>query len=311
MSAPELSPGVPSGPAAGVGAVPAAAGPAAVPTARRGRRSLAARVVEVGAAVVVGLVVLVTLVGPWLAPADPYRVDVTAGLQAPGTGGHLFGTDAEGRDVLSRVLTGGRETVLSTLLVIAVAALVGTAIGLAAASGPRWVDEVLMRICDVFLSVPSLVLALGVAAVLGPSLSSAVIALAVTWWPGYARLVRSVVRDTLQLEYVAAARVLGVSRARLVRRHLLPSIGDTLLVQTTVDVAAVILVISGLSFIGVGAQVPSAEWGAMVADGRSYVVTAWWIVVVPGLAIAVTAVAAQLLGDALRTRLDPTLRNRR
>lgn len=278
--------------------------------AKRGRR-WTARVVEISALVVVLGVLVVTLVGPWLAPGDPDRVDVANAFLSPGTAGHLLGTDAEGRDVLSRVLTGGRETVLSTLLVITFAALVGTAVGLAAAAGPRWLDELLMRICDVFLSVPSLVLALGVAAVLGPSLSSAVIALAVTWWPGYARLVRSVVRDTLQLEYVAAARVLGVSRTRLVRRHLLPSVGDTLLVQTTVDVAAIILVISGLSFIGVGAQVPSAEWGAMVADGRSYVVTAWWIVVVPGLAIAITAIAAQLLGDSLRVRLDPTLRNRR
>lgn len=267
-------------------------------------------VTELVSGTVVVLVLLATLLGPWLAPADPYRVDVTDAFAAPGSPGHLLGTDAEGRDVLSRLLVGARETVLSTLIVIAVAAVVGTAIGVAAAAGPRWVDEVLMRVCDVFLSVPSLVLALGVAAVLGPSLSSAVIALAVTWWPGYARLVRSVVRDTLQLEYVAAARVLGVSRARLVRRHLLPSIGDTLLVQTTVDVAAVVLVVSGLSFIGVGAQVPSAEWGAMVADGRSYVVTAWWISIAPGVAIAVTAIAAQLLGDAVRTRLDPTLSRR-
>lgn len=267
-------------------------------------------VTELLAGGVVGLVLVVSVLGPWLAPQDPYRVDVTQALQAPSWGGHLLGTDAEGRDVLSRLLVGARETVLSTLVVIVVAAVVGTAVGVAAAAGPRWVDEVLMRICDVFLSVPSLVLALGVAAVLGPSLSSAVIALAVTWWPGYARLVRSVVRDTLQLEYVSAARVLGVSRSRLVRRHLLPSIGDTLLVQTTVDVAAVVLVVSGLSFIGVGAQVPSAEWGAMVADGRSYVVTAWWVSIAPGLAIAVTAVAAQLLGDAVRTRLDPTLSRR-
>ena len=287
----------------------AVAAPAPVPLPRR--REVLSRLVEVLAALVVLGVVIVTFLGSWLAPFDPYRVDVSAAFLPPGVDGHLFGTDAEGRDVLSRILVGAHETVFSTVIVILAAAVLGTAVGVAAAAGPRWVDEVLMRICDVFLSVPSLVLALGVAAVLGPSLSSAVIALAVTWWPGYARLVRSVVRDTLQLEYVAAARVLGVSRTRMVRRHLLPGIRDTLLVQTTVDVAAIILVISGLSFIGVGAQVPSAEWGAMVADGRSYVVTAWWVAVFPGLAIAVTAIAAQLLGDALRVRLDPTLRSRR
>lgn len=275
------------------------------------RRPLVGRVVEVGSVVVVLGIVAVTLLGFWFAPHDPYRVEVVDAFLAPGVDGHLLGTDSEGRDVLSRLLVGARETLVSTAIVIIAAAFVGTTVGVAAAAGPRWLDELLMRVADVFLSVPALVLALGVAAVLGPSLSSAVIALVITWWPGYARLTRSVVRDTLQLEYISAARVLGVSRAHLVRRHLLPGIRDTLLVQTTVDVAAIILVISGLSFIGVGAQVPSAEWGAMVAAGRSHVVTAWWIAVVPGAAIAITAIAAQLLGDALRVRLDPTLRGGR
>ena len=277
---------------------------------RRPRRGLA-QIVDAASFVVIGLAALVAVLGPLLAPADPYRVDVSQSLLAPGVQGHLLGTDNEGRDLLSRVFFGARETLLATVIVILVAAVLGSLVGIAAASGPRWLDELLMRTCDVFLSVPSLVLALGVAAVLGPSLRSAVIALAVTWWPGYARLVRSVVRDTLQLEYVAAARVLGVGPLRLVRRHLLPSIRDTLLVQTTIDVAAVILVISGLSFIGVGAQPPSAEWGAMIADGRQYIVTAWWTVVIPGVAVAVTAIASQLAGDALRVRFDPTLRNPR
>lgn len=279
-------------------------------TARRPHRGFA-HIIDVLAFIVIGLATLVAVLGPWLAPDDPYRVDVGQALLSPGTQGHLLGTDNEGRDLLSRLFFGARETLVATGIVIGAAAVVGGLVGIASAAGPRWLDELLMRICDVFLSVPSLVLALGVAAVLGPSLESAVIALAVTWWPGYARLIRSVVRDTLQLEYVAAARVLGVGRMRLVRRHLLPSIRDTLLVQTTIDVAAVILVVSGLSFIGVGAQPPSAEWGAMIADGRQYIVTAWWAVVVPGVAVALTAIAAQLAGDALRVRFDPTLRNPR
>lgn len=273
----------------------------------RSRRGLI-QLLDVAAFAVIGLATLIAVLGPLLAPADPYQVDVSQSLLAPGAGGHLLGTDNEGRDLLSRVLFGARETLVATVIVIGVAAVIGGLVGISAATGPRWLDELLMRICDVFLSVPSLVLALGVAAVLGPSLRSAVIALAVTWWPGYARLIRSVARETLQLEYVAAARVLGVGPRQLVRRHLLPSIRDTLLVQTTIDVAAVILVVSGLSFIGVGAQPPSAEWGAMIADGRQYIVTAWWTVVVPGLAVAVTAIAAQLAGDALRVRFDPTLR---
>lgn len=265
-------------------------------------------VVDRAAFVVAALIVVVVVLGPWLAPQDPYQVEFSQALEPPGAA-HWLGTDSEGRDILSRILVGGRSTLLSTLTVIVVAAVVGTLVGTLAAIGPRWLDEVLMRVADIGLSVPALVLALGFAAALGASLRSAVIALALTWWPGYARLVRALVRETMTRDFIGSAQVLGVSRSRLVLRHLLPNSLDALYVQTTLDVAAVTLVISGLSFIGVGAQPPAAEWGAMVAGARDYIVSGWWTVAMPGAAIALTAITFNLVGDALRVRNDPTLRS--
>jgi peptide/nickel transport system permease protein len=263
---------------------------------------------ERAAVVVAALVILVAVVGPFVAPHDPYRVALDQSLQPP-SAEHWFGTDADGRDVFSRVLAGARVTLLATFVVIAVATVIGVVLGTAAALGGRIVDEILMRICDIGLSFPAMILALGLAAAMGPSLESAVIALALTWWPGYARLVRTLVRETLHAEYVDAARSIGMSRWRLITRHVLPNSLDTLYVQITLDVAAVILVISGLSFVGVGAQPPSAEWGALVAAGRNNVVNGWWVVALPGAAIALTAIAFNLVGDRLRVRNDPTLGN--
>jgi peptide/nickel transport system permease protein len=278
------------------------------PVPIRGRRWLpAGEWIERAAIVVAVLVVVVALVGPFLAPHDPYQVDLSKSLLPPSTD-HWFGTDADGRDVFSRVLAGARVTLFATAIVIAAATVIGVVLGTLAALGGRIVDEILMRICDIGLSFPPMILALGLAAALGPSLTSAVVALSLTWWPGYARLVRTLVRETLHQEYVDAARSVGVPLWRLIRRHILPNSLDTLYVQITIDVAAVILVISGLSFIGVGAQTPSAEWGALVAAGRDHVVNAWWVVAMPGAAIALTAIAFNLVGDRLRVRNDPSLR---
>ncbi|MFV2197711.1 ABC transporter permease [Nocardiopsis sp. LOL_012] len=254
-----------------------------------------------------GFMVLLALVGPYLAPMSPYAVDLGAALQPP-SAEHWFGTDVNGRDILSRLLVGGRTTLLATVAVIAAAMVIGTLVGTAAALGRRVVDEILMRICDIGLSMPAIIVALGLAAAMGPSLQSAVIALAATWWPGYARLVRTLVREVRDAEFVESARMLGVSPARLVFRHVLPNSLSPLYVQTTLDVSAVMLVISGLSFVGVGAQVPSAEWGAMIAASRDTAITAWWTVFFPGAAIAVTAIAFNLVGDWLRVRTDPTLK---
>lgn len=273
--------------------------------ARTGRMSIVDRV----ALTIAAVMVLIAFIGPLLAPHDPYAVDLGQTLHGP-SGAHWFGTDANGRDVFSRVLYGARVSLLATVVVIAVATLIGTLIGTLAALGGRIVDEVLMRICDIGLSLPAIILALGLAAALGPGLKSAVIALCLTWWPGYARLVRTLVRDVRDAEYVEAARTLGVSTPRLVFRHVLPNSLDTLYVQTTLDVSAVMLVISGLSFVGVGAQVPSAEWGAMIAGAAGNLTNGWWAVVFPGLAIMLTAVSFNLVGDWLRVRNDPTLRGR-
>ncbi|MEV5555302.1 ABC transporter permease [Nonomuraea wenchangensis] len=261
-----------------------------------------------GAALAVAVVVVaMAAVGPLVAPHDPYAVNLTDALLPP-SAEHWFGTDANGRDVLSRVLHGARVTLPATLVVIAASTVIGVLIGTVAALGGKVVDEVLMRITDIGLSLPAIILALGLSAALGPGLSSAVIALSVTWWPGYARLARTLVREVKDAEYVDAARVLGVPQGRLIFRHILPNALNTLYVQTTVDVGAVMLVISGLSFIGVGAQVPSAEWGAMIAGEANNLTNAWWAVAFPGLALLLTALAFNLVGDWLRVRNDPTIR---
>ncbi|MEU6796153.1 ABC transporter permease [Nonomuraea wenchangensis] len=263
--------------------------------------------VEGVALAVVVVVVAMAAVGPLVAPHDPYAVNLTDALLPP-SAEHWFGTDANGRDVLSRVLFGARVTLPATLVVIAASTVIGVLIGTVAALGGKVVDEVLMRITDIGLSLPAIILALGLSAALGPGLSSAVIALSVTWWPGYARLARTLVREVKDAEYVDAARVLGVPQGRLIFRHILPNALNTLYVQTTVDVGAVMLVISGLSFIGVGAQVPSAEWGAMIAGEANNLTNAWWAVAFPGLALLLTALAFNLVGDWLRVRNDPTIR---
>lgn len=251
-------------------------------------------------------ILFAAIFGKDLAPYDPYYVNLKDSLLPPSSE-HWFGTDANGRDLFSRILVGASSSLLSTLAVIMFAALVGTFFGTISALGPRWIDEIIMRTSDVALAFPALILALGFAAALGPSLRSAVIALALTWWPGYARLVRTFVLDVKHREYVDAAKVLGVSRLRLIFKHILPNALINLYVQITIDVSAVLLVISGLSFIGIGAQAPSAEWGALVADGRTYILTGWWTVMIPGAVICITAILFNLAGDALRIKNDPTL----
>jgi peptide/nickel transport system permease protein len=279
------------------------------PPARPRKRRRGAPVAERIALVVVALVVVIAVIGPWIAPYDPYKVDLPQALQPP-SATHWFGTDVNGRDVLSRVLVGAQTTLSATGIVLLITVIVGVVVGTAAALGGRVVDEILMRITDIGLALPSIILALGFAVALGPGLPSAVVAIAATWWPGYARLVRSIVRETRHAEFVESATALGVSRWRLITRHILPNSLDPLYVQITLDVAAVMLVISGLSFVGVGAQVPSAEWGAMIAAAADNVLNGWWALLFPGLAIAITAIAFNLSGDWLRVRQDPTLRER-
>jgi peptide/nickel transport system permease protein len=252
----------------------------------------------------VALMVFLAVFGPMLAPQSPDAINPAIALQSPGSA-HWFGTDILGRDGFSRVLA-----LLRTFAVLAVAAVIGITVGTVSALGGRVVDEIIMRICDVGLALPSIVFAMGLAAALGPSLRSAAIAMTVTWWPGYARLVRTIVREIRDADYVESARALGVGRWRLVWRHILANSMSTMYVQLTLDVSAAMIVISGLSFIGVGAQAPSAEWGAMIAASTDNLTNGWWAMLFPGLGIAITAISFNLAGDWVRVRTDPTLRGR-
>jgi peptide/nickel transport system permease protein len=254
------------------------------------------------------LIIGVAVAGPLVARGDPYTVNFADNLSAP-SAAHWFGTDEAGRDVLLRVVYGARTTLSAAAIVLAIAATAGTVIGTVAATGGRAVDEFLMRVTDIGMSFPPLVLAIGLSAAFGGGLSGAIAAIALTWWPGYARIVRTLVGDTITRPFVENARVLGVSRVRLLARHVLPNALDLLFVQVTLDVAFVAVTLSGLSFVGAGARPPSAEWGAMIYEGTQVISSSWWVAVFPGLALTLTAISFSLIGDLLRSQLDPRVRN--
>jgi peptide/nickel transport system permease protein len=279
---------------------PALAGPSA--EAGVGSRGWLRACRSLGVWLSVSLIIL-AIFGPVLAPQNPDAVNVGQRLLGPDAQ-HWFGTDGVGADVFSRVLAGAQVTLGAVAVVIASGAVIGAVIGTAAALGGRVADELLMRLTDIGLAFPPLILALGLAAALGPSLQSAVIALSITWWPRYARLFRTMIVTAAREDYVAAAREMGASRVRIIWRHLLPATTGTLLVQVTVDVANVVLTLSALSFIGVGAQPPQPEWGAMIAEGQTYLPIIWWPVLFPGLALMVTGIAFSLAGDWLRDWFD-------
>ena len=255
------------------------------------------------------VILLIAVLGGLIAPHDPLQIDFRGKLEPP-SWEHLMGKDGSGRDVLSRLLAGAQLTILSTFNVIIVVLVIGCTIGMVSAFLGGWVDNLLMRISDIWLGFPPLILALGFAAALEASLEAAIWALIFSWWPNYARLSRMIAVDILSRKYIAGATALGVPTWRKVMFYVLPNTFDVLIIQVTLDISAVMLAISGLSFIGVGAQIPAPEWGAMIADGRAYVNMAWWVVVYPGLAIFFTALAFNIIGDMLRRELDPTLRRR-
>jgi peptide/nickel transport system permease protein len=253
------------------------------------------------------LIVLVAVFAPLLAPfpADAgSATDPVAALQAPSLH-HLFGTDQVGRDVFSRVLYGARVSPLVALLVLVIACLVGIPLGVVAGYFGGVADEAIMRITDIFLAFPSLLLSLAFAAVLPPSLTSLTIAIAITWWPWYTRLIRGQAASVAGRPYVESCRALGIPAWRILLRHVLPNSVTPLIVQVSLDVGGVILTASALSFLGLGAQDPTPDWGLMVAEGQNYFTTQWWLVTYPGLAILLTALAFNLLGDGLRDVLDP------
>jgi peptide/nickel transport system permease protein len=253
------------------------------------------------------LIVIVAIFAPLLAPfagdagtaTHPFSV-----LHAPSSS-HWFGTDEVGRDILSRVLYGARVSPVIAIVVLVIACLIGVPLGVAAGFLGGWIDELIMRVTDIFLAFPPLLLALALAAVLPASLTSLTIAIAAVWWPWYVRLIRGQAASVAGRPYVEACRALGISRLRIIFRHILPNSITPLLVQVSLDVGGVILTASALSFLGLGAQDPTPDWGLMVAEGQSYFTPDWWLVTFPGLAILLTAFAFNLLGDGLRDVLDP------
>jgi peptide/nickel transport system permease protein len=280
---------------------------AARPTRRRRvLRQLVANPVSAAGLVLTILLVLVAIAAPLLAARDPLALDQANRLLPPSEA-HLFGTDEGGRDIFSRVLYGARSSLFAAAVILALATVIGTTIGLAAGYLGGRVDEALMRVTDMFLAFPALVLAMGAAAALGPSLLNATIATGIVWWPWYARLVRG---QTLQLKYqpFVEAGVLAGGRGRwILLRHILPNCLTPIIVQMSLDVGYAILTLASLSFIGLGAQPPAPEWGSMIAIGRDYILDQPWYVTFPGLAIFVAVMAFNLLGDGLQEALSPRL----
>ena len=248
------------------------------------------------------LAVAVALLSPLFVPESTVTSDIVHSLQPP-SWTHWFGTDDQGRDVFWRVVAGTRYSLLSTLVVVAAYSLIGALVAAIAAFGGKLLDEALMRFTDAVMAIPTIVFALGFAAALGPGLHSAIVALSITAWPVTARMLRGEIHQTLTRPYVEGARVLGVGRTRLLLRHILPNSLDALVVKWGADVGSTVLVISGLSFIGVRPQPPSPEWGAMVSEGSGYISSAWWVAVFPGMAIAIVAVVFALLADVIQERL--------
>jgi peptide/nickel transport system permease protein len=281
------------------------------------RRLLASSRLGLLGAAIVFVVTLVSLVGfvaelfdfPFT-PYGPLEQDLAARLEAP-SAAHPLGTDELGRDILSRILAGAHFSLEVAVIVLSAAIVIGLLVGIAAGFAGGIVDEVLMRVTDLFLAFPALILAAAIAATLGPSLQTTMVALAVVFWPWYARLVRSQVLSLRQEEFVLAARTQGASTWHIMFRTLLPNVLPLIIVQAALDTGYVILSTSALSFLGLGAQPPTPEWGAMVLQAASYQQDFWWYPVFPGLALAVTALGFNLLGDGLRDWTDPLLRGSR
>lgn len=293
------------------------AGGVATGGARATRRTLGSKLLANPVSLVALLFLILVLVcavaAPWLAPHDPDLQSLRRRLLPPvwlpgGSAAHPLGTDPLGRDMLSRILYGARISLLVGVSTVVLQALIGVAAGVVAGYFRGAVDNVIMRVADVQQAIPFLVLVVAVAAVVGPSLVNTILILGLIGWVTYGRLVRAQVLSLVQQEYVTAARALGGRDLRVMVRHLLPNLVAPITVVATLTVSTMILVEASLSFLGLGVPPPAATWGGMVADGRNYLVTAWWVSVEPGIAIFLTVLAINLVGDWLREVLDPALR---
>jgi len=251
--------------------------------------------------------VVIAIFAPLIAPYPGDAGSATHPLDSflPPSSHHWFGTDDVGRDVFSRVVYGARISLSVAAIVIAFSCVVGVPLGIAAGYFGGIVDNVLMRVTDIFLAFPALLLALALASVLTPSIGNATLAIAVTWWPWYARLARGQAASVAGRPYIESCRALGISPLRTLFRHVLPNSVTPVIVQASLDVGGVILTAAALSFLGLGAQDPTPEWGLLVSKGEAYFTTQWWLVTFPGAAILIAALAYNLVGDGLRDRLDP------
>lgn len=253
-----------------------------------------------------GLVLLCALIGPLLV-VDPNAQDLLGRLAPPGTPGHPLGTDQLGRDELARVVVGARVSVLVGISAALLSGLLGSVIGVVAGFTGGWTDRILMRLTDVQLAFPSLLLALAVIAFVGPGLANVIVILGITGWVSYARVLRAEVLSLRSRDFVSAARVIGVSPGRIMLRHMLPNVVGPLVTILTLQVGAVILAESALSFLGLGVPPSVVTWGSMLSDGQLYLGTAWWLAVLPGAALLLTVLSINIAGDAVRDLADPRI----
>jgi peptide/nickel transport system permease protein len=284
------------------------------PRSRLQARCIAAwngwRTLTGNALAMVGLGIIVVLVlmaafAPLIATHAPNAQDLAGRLNPPGWNGHLLGTDELGRDIFSRLVYGSRVTLYIVALVAVTAPVFGLVIGTVSGTLGGWTDRVLMRVTDIFLAFPRLILALAFVAALGPGIVNAVLAIALTAWPAYARVARAETLTVRRSDYIAAARLQGAGTLRIIIGHVMPMCLSSVVVRVTLDMAGIILTAAGLGFLGLGAQPPQAEWGAMISTGRQFLLSHWWVATIPGLAILTVSLGFNLLGDALRDILDP------
>jgi len=272
-----------------------------------GQRLIKSKISLLGALIVAAFI-LTAVLAPLLAPYHPTNDGaLVERLKAPSES-HLLGTDSQGRDILSRIIYGARISVQVGVISVGIALVVGTLMGVAAGFYGGWVDNTMMRLVDIMLAFPSVLLAIAITAVLGPELKNAMIAIGIVNIPSFARIVRSTVLSVKSMEYVEAARAIGATDGRIIFRHVLPNSMAPLIVQTTLSIGTAILDAAALSFLGLGAQPPTPEWGAMLSDGRSYLQKAPWVMFFPGMAIMLVVLGFNLLGDGLRDALDPRLK---
>lgn len=254
--------------------------------------------------VLIVILILAAAFAPLIAPYSPVETNLAERLLPPG-GPHLFGTDELGRDIFSRIVYGARITLQIVTLVAVIVAPLGLLIGVTAGYFGGFVESALMRVTDVFLSFPKLILALALVAAIGPSLENAILAIAVTSWPAYARVARAETLALRNADFIAAVKLLGASPWRILLRHIAPLCTASVVVRLALDMAGIVLTAAGLGFLGLGAQPPLPEWGAMLAAGRQYLTDQWWVAAVPGLAILLVSLGFNLIGDGLRDTLDP------